>query len=165
MESFTVLMECWLGSALTVIPEWYHLQGCMYWENFSRKKRWYKCSQRRSVVRCELVDRLFSAKIFKVWHGNFLTNLLPFFVSLSCLPVVLRCGASLQHLSHPQCHPALYGRSVYSCQRVLQVTPQHYPQCRDLLCVFRWVECPQRERDGSSPQTRKMRCVIAGWHL
>ena len=56
-----------------------------------------------------------------------------------CPLLISRCGASLQHLPHPQCHPAFHGRPVYSCQWVLQVTPQHHSQRRDLLCVCRWV--------------------------
>lgn len=56
-----------------------------------------------------------------------------------CPLLISRCGTSLQHLPHPQCHPAFHGRPVYSCQWVLQVTPQHHSQRRDLLCVCRWV--------------------------
>lgn len=73
-----------------------------------------------------------------------LASLSPIF-SLSHLPLISRCGASLQHLPHPQRHPALHGRPVYSCQWVLQVTPQHHPQRRDLLCVCRSVKHPQNE--------------------
>lgn len=49
-----------------------------------------------------------------------------------------RCGASLQHLPHPQRHPAAAGRSLRGLQRLLQEQEEHHPGRRDPLCGCRW---------------------------
>lgn len=50
-----------------------------------------------------------------------------------------RCGASLQHLPHPQRHPAAAGRSLRGLQRLLQEQEEHHPGRRDPVRGSRWV--------------------------
>ena len=71
------------------------------------------------------------------YHTDVCPSPLPYFPPHHCPPLITRCRASLQHLPHPECDPALHGGAVHRRQRVLQVTPQHHPQRRDLLCVCR----------------------------
>lgn len=142
MESFTGLLGCWLGCA--------HKQGPD--AEMDLNMLFCLCLSLPLIYAhpCHFPHFLFCPfgcppSVCTPNHIPFSIGLpLPIF-SLSRLPLISRCGASLQHLPHPQRHPALHGRPVYSCQWVLQVTPQHHPQRRDLLCVCRSVKHPQNE--------------------
>lgn len=80
---------------------------------------------------------------------------------------VLRCGASLQHLPHPQRGAPLHGGSVHRGQRVLPVSPQHPPQRRDLLRVCRWAFPPRHFLFSLPPRTtvKPFRSNINGFCL